>query len=66
MKITNESEYNDALNRIIIGANYLDNPLITPQDQEKGMKRYDELCEGIAKYHALCRANRTNHGQRAG
>ena len=47
----NDSEYSDLLSRIVRGAEYLDNPLITASDHTKGMKLYDELCDRATKYH---------------
>lgn len=47
-----EQEYTKLLERIIKGAEYLDNPLIKPEDYEKGMKLYDKLCEQALIYQA--------------
>jgi hypothetical protein len=48
-----EEEYIDLLNRILKGAQYLANPLITEQDYKKGKKLYDELCEKAKKYRGV-------------
>lgn len=45
-----EEEYNDLLERIVKGAEYLSNPLIKKEDYEKGMKLYDALCEKALKH----------------
>lgn len=50
-----EGEYFTLLERIVKGAEYLDNPLIKPEDKEKGMKLYDALCGQVHEYH---KANR--------
>lgn len=57
MQITNDEEYHKVLERIVKGAEYLDNPLIKPEDREKGMQLYDQLCQSIQDYHTICRAN---------
>jgi len=46
-----EKEYFTLLDRIVKGAEYLDNPLIKPEDYAKGMKLYDALCETAIRYH---------------
>lgn len=46
--ITNDDEYFKMLERIVKGAEYLDNPLITKEDYDKGMKIYNE-CVRIAR-----------------
>lgn len=48
-----EEEYFKLLERIIKGAEYLDNPLIKPEDYRKGMKLYDALCEQVLQYKGL-------------
>lgn len=50
MKITNEQEYEATLKRIVTGAEYLENPLIKPEDFKKGMKLYDQLVESVLVY----------------
>lgn len=50
MKITNYSEYEAVLKRIVNGAEYLENPMIKPEDYEKGIKLYDELVEIAMEY----------------
>ena len=50
MRITNDEEYFKILKRIVNGADYLENPLIKPEDYEKGMKLYDELCKAAREY----------------
>ena len=42
-------ESNALLARIVKGAEYLENPLIKPDDYEKGMKLYDELVDKFMK-----------------
>lgn len=49
-----EDEYFKLLERIVKGAEYLENPLITKEDYAKGMRLYDGLCE-------KARAYRTHH-----
>ncbi|MBH8609128.1 hypothetical protein [Thermoactinomyces sp. CICC 10521] len=39
-----EAEYFELLDRIVKGAEYLENPLIRPEDYAKGLKLYNELC----------------------
>lgn len=46
-----EEEYFAILERIVKGAEYLENPLIKEEDYEKGMKLYDKLCEQVQRYH---------------
>lgn len=50
MKITNFEEYEATLKRIVTGAEYLENPLIKPEDYAKGMKLYEQLVESILEY----------------
>lgn len=50
MTITNDEEYFALLDRIIKGADFLDNPLIKPEQYEKGMRKYDQLCEAARAY----------------
>jgi hypothetical protein len=50
MKITNDEEYFQALARLVKGADYISNPLIKPDDYDKGMKLFDELAEKIIAY----------------
>lgn len=45
MKTTMDEEYEKLLERIVKGANFLDNPLIKPLEYERGMKKYDRLCD---------------------
>lgn len=40
----------ELLERIVRGAEYLENPLIKPEDYERGMKLYDELCDLVDEY----------------
>lgn len=40
-------EYQHLLSRIRRGAEYLDNPLIRPEDYQKGMQLYDLLCSKL-------------------
>lgn len=51
MKITNYEQYEAILKRIVNGAEYLENPLIKPEDYAKGMKLYDELVEAVLDYN---------------
>ncbi|CAM4099772.1 hypothetical protein L1N85_10805 [Paenibacillus alkaliterrae] len=46
----NDDEYNELLARIVKGAEYLENPIIKPQDYKRGMALYDELCNIADKY----------------
>lgn len=39
-----EQEYFALLERIVKGAEFLENPLLRPEDHAKWMKLYDELC----------------------
>lgn len=48
----NEDEYNALLARIVKGAEYLENPIIKPQDYKTGMTLYDELCNIADKYRS--------------
>jgi hypothetical protein len=50
MKITNYSEYEAVLKRIVNGAEYLENPLIKPEEYEKYNKLYDQLVEIAMEY----------------
>jgi hypothetical protein len=50
MKITSYSEYEAVLKRIVNGAEYLENPMIKPEDYAKGIKLYDELVELAMEY----------------
>ena len=54
----NDEEYDKLLERIVKGAEYLENPLIKPEDFEKGMKLYDELCSTAIEYRRHNGANR--------
>jgi len=45
-----DDEYFALLKRITAGADYLDNPLIKPEDHAKGMKLYDELYQAARQY----------------
>lgn len=45
-----ENEYFNLLERIVKGAEYLENPVITETDYAKGMKLYDTLCEQAREY----------------
>lgn len=46
----NESEYFELLGRIVKGAEYLDNPIITETDYTRGMKLYDELVDRATRF----------------
>ncbi|MBA4543973.1 MULTISPECIES: hypothetical protein [Thermoactinomyces] len=48
--ITTDEQYVEYLERIVKGAQYLENPLIKPEDYAKGMKLYDALCERVLQY----------------
>jgi hypothetical protein len=50
MKITNYSEYEAVLKRIVNGAEYLENPMIKPQEYEKYNKLYDQLIYAVLDY----------------
>lgn len=58
--MTNSPEYSELLDRIVKGAEYLDNPLITEIDKKKGMKLYDALVEALEQH----RAHERSLGQR--
>jgi len=45
-----DDEYFALLGRIVKGAEYLDNPLIKPEDHRKGMALYDELVGAARTY----------------
>lgn len=64
MKITTDEEYFKLLERIVKGAEYLENPLITEEDKRKGMILYDRLCKEVTEYQAFCRNNRNGVQQR--
>lgn len=49
-----DEEYFKLLDRISAGADYLDNPLIKPEDHAKGMKLYDELFQAAREYRGHC------------
>lgn len=46
----NHEEYHALLDRIVRGAEYLDNPLIKPEDKAKGEVLYDELVRRAIRY----------------
>lgn len=48
-----EEEYFSLLNRLVKGAQYLENPLIKPEDYEKGMRIYDAIAKQILKHKGL-------------
>lgn len=50
MKITNDAEYFKVLERIVKGAEYVDNPLIKDEEKAKGAQLYDQLCETARAY----------------
>jgi hypothetical protein len=52
-----EENYFSLLERILKGAEYLSNPLIKPGDYERGMKRYDALCEQVMRYQGISESN---------
>lgn len=39
-----DREYQELLDRILKGADYLANPLIKEEDYKRGIKLYDDLC----------------------
>ena len=43
------TEYMKLLDRLVKGAEYLENPIIKPEDYEKGKKLYDQLEYEIMK-----------------
>jgi hypothetical protein len=49
---SNDEEYVKLLNRVVKGAEYLDNPLIKSEDFDKGMKLYDELSQAARYYRS--------------
>ena len=49
---TNDDEYDKLLDRIVKGAEYLDNPIIKPDDYKKGMKLYDALFQAARHYRS--------------
>ena len=48
-----EKEYFALLERIVKGAEYLENPLIKPEDYAKGMRLYNELCKRVLEYRGM-------------
>lgn len=46
----NDIDYMSLLDRIIKGAEFLENPIIKPEDHERGMKKYERLCEAARAY----------------
>ena len=54
MKITTDEEYEAILKRVVKGAEYLENPLITEEDKRKGMKLFDELWKIAREYRLSC------------
>ncbi|WP_164491872.1 hypothetical protein [Staphylospora marina] len=48
-----EAEYLKLLDRIVKGAEYLENPLIKPEDYSRGMRLYDQLVQQLLKYKGL-------------
>jgi hypothetical protein len=61
-----EENYFYLLERIIKGAEYLSNPLIKPGDVERGMKRYDVLCEQVMRYQGISESNSSGKKRRVG
>ncbi|CAH1205731.1 hypothetical protein PAECIP111893_02404 [Paenibacillus plantiphilus] len=57
---SNDEEYNALLERIVKGAEYLENPLIKPDDYRKGMVLYDQLYESAIAYRAAKSNHETN------
>jgi hypothetical protein len=47
---TTDHEYNLLLERVVKGAEYLENPIITENDYKKGLKLYDQLWNIARKY----------------
>lgn len=45
-----EQEYNSILARLVKGAEYLENPLLSEKDRAKGQRLYDELEHKIRVY----------------
>ncbi|MNR93427.1 hypothetical protein D3C72_244820 [compost metagenome] len=46
-----EEEYIALLDRIVKGAEYLDNPMIKPEKKADALRLYDSLCECVRVYH---------------
>lgn len=46
----NDDEYYKLLGRIVKGAEYVENPLITDEDKEKGIKLYETLVQTARAY----------------
>lgn len=50
-----EQRYDNLLERIVKGAEFLDNPLIKPDVYEAGLQKYDRLCDELMdvkrRYH---------------
>lgn len=44
-----EKDYYAVLLRIAKGADYIENPLIRPQDHAKATRLYDQLCQQASK-----------------
>lgn len=51
--ITSEEQYFEYLERVRKGAEFLDNPLIKPEDYKRGLKRYDDLCQRVLEYRGM-------------
>lgn len=51
--IHNDAEYEKMLKRLVKGAEYLDDPLLSEEDYEKGMTLYNELERKILKYQGM-------------
>jgi hypothetical protein len=48
-----EKEYFQLLDRIVKGAEFLENPLLDESKRQKWMKLYDELCEKAQEYRGM-------------
>ena len=51
--IQDDKEYNECLERLVNGAEYLDDPLLSEEDYKRGMKLYNELERRILQYRGL-------------
>jgi hypothetical protein len=54
----------DLLGAIVKGAEFLENPLIKPDQYQKGMQRYDQYCEWARAYQREDPQHQPIDGQR--
>lgn len=51
--IHNDAEYEKMLKRLVKGAEYLDDPLLSEEDYKKGMRLYNALERKALKYRGM-------------